>query len=112
MFHYVISMQKYKNTQLNAVRLLSAKVQKPLNFFVFALIFSIYIKAKMKNGVAPHRIFKNYRSHRSAFMTEKKNNILAVGLLKKCGVMEALNRHERFILESPIIPLNAYPFVY
>lgn len=34
------------------------------------------------------------------------------GLLKKCGVMEALNRHERFILESPIIPLNAYPFVY
>lgn len=33
-------------------------------------------------------------------------------LLKTCGVMEALNKHERFRLESPIIPLNAYPFVY
>lgn len=42
----------------------------------------------------------------------KKKKTVTGGLLKKCGVMEALNRHERFILESPIIPLNAYPFVY
>lgn len=33
MFHYVISMQKYKNTQLNALRLMfSAKVQETLIF--------------------------------------------------------------------------------
>lgn len=34
------------------------------------------------------------------FPEERKKN----ALLKKCGVMEALNKHERFILESPIIP--------
>lgn len=28
------------------------------------------------------------------------------------SVMAALNKHERFILESSIIPLNASPFVY
>lgn len=48
--------------------------------------------------------------YRSAFKTERKT--LTGGLLEKCGVMEALNRHERFILESSIIPFNAYPFVY
>lgn len=43
---------------------------------------------------------------------DREKTTFTGGLLKKCGVMEALNRHERFILESPIIPLNAYPFVY
>lgn len=43
---------------------------------------------------------------------KKKKKTFAGVLLKKRGAMEALNRHERFILESPIIPLNAYPFVY
>lgn len=61
----------------------------------------------------PQCICKKCRAHRSAFKTEKKEKkTFTGGLLKKCGVMEALNRHERFILESPIIPLNACPFVY
>lgn len=48
----------------------------------------------------------------NVYVYDRKKITFTGGLLKKCGVMEALNRHERFILESPIIPPNAYPFVY
>lgn len=78
----------------------------------FNISFSIQINKAYKQKLKLSRYF--ILSLQSGDLTDrlskKKNNTW--GLLEKCSVMEALNRHARFILESPIIPLNAYPFVY
>lgn len=46
-----------------------------------------------------------YKLKTSQICFQDRVKTFSGGLLKKCGVMEALNRHERFILESPSSPL-------
>lgn len=59
---------------------------------------SIKLKQRMKNE---QRLNVSAQTSSSLFSRREGKK---TALLKKCGVMEALNKHERFILESPIIP--------